>query len=39
MVEMRVEVEVNEGDGERARLSIGKHAYMLAQPPLLPAGR
>jgi hypothetical protein len=39
MVEMRVAVESEEGGGERARLSIGKHADMPAGPPLFPASR
>jgi hypothetical protein len=34
-----VEAWINEDGGDGARLWIGEHSYMLAGPPLLPAGR
>jgi hypothetical protein len=34
-----VEAWIDEDGGEGARLSIGEHSYVLAGPPLLPAGR
>jgi heme-degrading monooxygenase HmoA len=34
-----VEAWIDEDGGKQARLSIGEHSYMLARPPLLPAGR
>jgi hypothetical protein len=39
MVEIPIAVEIDEADGEGARLSIGAHSYLLAGPPLLPPGR
>jgi hypothetical protein len=34
-----VEAWIDEDGGKGARLSIGEHAYILAGPPPLPAGR